>query len=248
MVAIMIVAIILLAGYLFWIYQRDKAGSRLWAERRPFKERQPEHETAEASKAAGDRPPSYRGKISMRAKQDKKVVLVPDTDVSTEVSEELADEVIEELAEEFVGEIPEAFIDFSKYPEFGQDYVVLIARDPKTLFAYWEVTFFAVEAYARETGETERPQIVLRIHDASAPEPWYTDIYVNARAGNYYLPVPFGRAFYAEIGFLGRAGFWSVARSNLTAIPTPVFGFAGSHEARFAEYAAKARMLIGISS
>jgi hypothetical protein len=221
MIPIIIIAIVLLIGvYLLVLQSRSRAGPpsyQLSGRREPFE--------------------SGRHPAAGRDDRDLVVEFEPEPDLTIEVSEEI------------VPLPPEAEIDFSKYPEFGEDYVVLIARDPEFLFTYWEVTFRAIDAYARATGDRSRPAIVLRIHNASdpSPTPWFFDIPVGARVGNYYARVPpRGMAFHAEIGLLGSFGFWPVARSNTAAVPKPIGsdGLAG----RFEEYALKARMGLGISS
>ena len=154
-----------------------------------------------------------------------------------------------EFAEE-ISVLPEMHTEFPKYPEFGQDYVVLLARDPEYLFAYWEVTFYAVEAYARDTGARDLPEITLRLHDASSPQgSRYHDISVKSRVGNYYMKVPCAStAFYAEIGFLGAAGFWVVSCSQIAQVPAALMSRALAHTHPHSEYARKAKTSIGTSS
>jgi hypothetical protein len=145
---------------------------------------------------------------------------------------------------------PEAALDFSKYPEFGEDYVVLIARDPEFLFACWEMTFEAIDRYARATGGVARPTVVLRIREADAPDAGgaFYDLNVGSRTGNYYFPVPGrGKAFYAELGLVGPTGFWMVARSNTTVVPRAV-GLPSGLEEKLKEYARRAYQDIGKSS
>jgi len=145
---------------------------------------------------------------------------------------------------------PEAALDFSKYPEFGEDYVVLIARDPEYLFACWEMTFEAIDRYARTAGEGIRPSVVLRVHEAVGPDEAvvFYDIPVGSRVGNYYFPVPRrGKAFYAELGLMGTRGFWATARSNTTVV-TKAMGLPSDLEEKMKEYARRAYQDIGKSS
>lgn len=245
MIAIITVAIVLLVAlYLLWRYTRRLASTNLGNAERTLSPPLTALESQGRARVEAYRRPG-RGPAGRS---------VPETRSRKSPGVEFIQKIDVEVAEDAVLTIPEAEIDFSKYPEFGEDYVVLIVRDSDMLFAYWEVTFEAIDRYARTTGDRTRPGIVLRIYDAEdlSPVPWFLDIPVNSRLGNYYLPVPpRGKAFYAEIGLLGSSGFWPVARSTIAVVPASVFGESPRERfarERFEEYVREARMSIGISS
>ncbi len=240
MAAILVAAILLLGGaYLLSKYMRMEKEPREEHKRVPDHKREvqaiPAEEYADERELGLD--------AAERRKRELTVEFIPDHELPDRPS-------VPVKSREPVTMPPEAVLDFSKYPEFGEDYVVLIARDPEYLFAYWEMTFEAIDRYARATGESIRPNVVLRIYDAAAPRDAavFYDITVGSRVGNYYFRVPAGgKAFYAEMGLLGSRGFWRIARSNTTVVPKGMV-LPAELEERLREYARRARWEIGKSS
>ncbi len=240
MAAILVAAILLLGGaYLLSKYMRMEKEPREEQKRVPALER--ERRAVPAEEYADER--ELGVDTAERGKKERTVEFIPDHELPERPP-------VPARTREPVTMPPEAILDFSKYPEFGEDYVVLIARDPEFLFAYWEMTFEAIDRYARATGESIRPNVVLRIYDAAAPREAaaFYDITVGARVGNYYFRVPAGgKAFYAEMGLMGSRGFWTVARSNTTVVPKTMV-LPAELEERLREYARRARWEIGKSS
>lgn len=104
---------------------------------------------------------------------------------------------------------------------YGDDRLVLLARDPRTLFAYWDLTPW-----------TERPpdaiaaRLVLRIEDLTfldfeEAQPWqHQDVPIERLVGSHYVEV--GRAagtFRAEVGWRWPSGAF-VARVRSDAVTT----------------------------
>jgi len=240
MAAILVAAILLLGGaYLLSKYMRFEKEPREEHERAPDRER--ERPAIPVEEYADER--EFGVGAAKRRREELTVEFIPDHELQERP-------VIPVKAGEAVTMPPEAALDFSKYPEFGEDYVVLIARDPEYLFAYWEMTFEAIDKYVRATGESIRPNVVLRIHDAAAPRDAgvFYDVAVGSRVGNYYFRLPpGGKAFYAEIGLVGSRGFWTIARSNTTVVPKAT-GLPSELEEKLREYARRARWEIGKSS
>jgi len=243
MIAIFVAAILLLGGaYLLSKYmQRDREPGE---ERKqpPARERERRAVPAPVEEYADER--EFVAGTAERLRKERAIQFVP--------AHELPERAVVPPAKvrEALITPPEAMLDFSKYPEFGEDYVVLIARDPEYLFAYWEMTFEAVDRYARTTAESVRPKVVLRIHEAVGPgeASVFYDAAVGSRVGNYYFPVPpRGKAFYAEVGLVGSRGFWPIARSNTTVVPKSV-GLPSDLEERLREYAGRACREVGKSS
>jgi hypothetical protein len=117
------------------------------------------------------------------------------------------------------GELPAAY---------GVDRVVLVARDPWWLYAFWEVTPESRERARAALGEDApgaRP--VLRVHDVTALDPAggepgpSLDVEVEPDAPSWYVNVgrP-GASYRAEIGLRTEAGrFLPLAGSNTAATP-----------------------------
>jgi hypothetical protein len=101
---------------------------------------------------------------------------------------------------------------------YGQDRLVLLARDPWWLFAYWEITpTTRVETLRQLGADGEGAGEVLRVSDGAA---WF-DVELSPGAESWYVNV--GRpatCFSAEIGLrTPRGRFVPLARSNTAATP-----------------------------
>jgi hypothetical protein len=106
--------------------------------------------------------------------------------------------------------------DFSDLPKpFGAPLLFAIARDPRTLFTYWNIDWPA--AFAGE--EPLDRQVFLRVLKESGAEE--SECVVEPMLGSYYALVARPRESYrVELGFYGRAGNWrSVAISDAVAMP-----------------------------
>jgi hypothetical protein len=109
--------------------------------------------------------------------------------------------------------------------EYGRERIAMLARDPDTVFAYWEVPQERVEKERAGFGGDSR--LCIRIYDvtgvafdgmnASA----YYDQEVYERVGSWYFDLQRpGRKFCADIGLRTADGrFLTIARSNAAAMP-----------------------------
>ena len=117
------------------------------------------------------------------------------------------------------GEEPWGMLDVEDPPErYDVDEVTLLARDPYTLFAHWEVS---EPARARAA---EGDELVLRIHARptdAGPASLILDERLTRPLGRGYLPAPYpGALIDAEIG-LRRAdgGFDPIAKAPRLRVP-----------------------------
>jgi Domain of unknown function (DUF4912) len=98
---------------------------------------------------------------------------------------------------------------------YGAPLLFAIARDPKTLFVYWNVDWSAV---FENTAPVDR-QVHLRIHRSDGSQE--TPVAVEPMAGNSYLAVSDpGETYRVEIGYYHPAEAWnSVATSENVKMP-----------------------------
>lgn len=106
---------------------------------------------------------------------------------------------------------------------YGEDYVVLMARDPTWVFAYWEITPEAF-AHARETLRDDECQIMLRVYDLepSSKRPLgHFDVTVHPYSQAWHIHTgKLGGSFQVGIGIRTPHGvFREIARSNIIATP-----------------------------
>jgi hypothetical protein len=118
---------------------------------------------------------------------------------------------------------------------YGVDRLVLLARDPWCLFAYWEIApATRVEALRRLGAEAVGASQVLRFREAGEP-PISFDVEPSPSADSCYVPVQRpGARYSAEIGLRTPAGrFLPLAVSN--AVTTPRAAPSVDATVRFAE-------------
>jgi hypothetical protein len=103
---------------------------------------------------------------------------------------------------------------------YGSDRLVLLARDPHCLYAYWDLSPAHVERVLATAG-SDALRVVLRTYDATqiafdaTPPARFQDFAVagNARSLYAYVGKP-ASSFVAEVGFLRNDGaFFPLARS-----------------------------------
>ncbi|WP_334110263.1 DUF4912 domain-containing protein [Thermodesulfitimonas autotrophica] len=143
---------------------------------------------------------------------------------------------------------------------YGEDRLVLLARDPHWLFAYWEVSATKQEEfqarYGPEAWRTSRP--VLRLYDVTGIKfegynaNSYVDIPISEEADNWYLEVgqP-NRTFCVDLGRLLPTGeFVTLLRSNLAHTPRAALSELCDEEWMWLEgvYRSMLRYQFGISS
>ncbi|MDI6907653.1 MAG: DUF4912 domain-containing protein [Thermoanaerobacterales bacterium] len=119
-------------------------------------------------------------------------------------------------------------------PELPNHYdtsrLVLLARDPNWLYAYWEVSATSIEAFKRTHGsgawQSSRP--VLRVYDVTGVESFnghnavsFVDIPVPEAADNWHIGVHHpNRSFCVDLGRILSSGtFVTILRSNIATTP-----------------------------
>jgi hypothetical protein len=111
------------------------------------------------------------------------------------------------------GELPRAY---------GQSRAVLMARDPWSLFAYWEVPPVRRVEVLRALGvEGEGTREVLRVYEVAADSSasWDLDLAPGAERADIRADRP-GRSYRIEVGLRTAAGrFVSLVTSNLVSAP-----------------------------
>jgi hypothetical protein len=103
---------------------------------------------------------------------------------------------------------------------YGSDRLVLLARDPHCLYAYWDVSRGRDEAVRKDAG-SEEVRLVLRTYDVTQiafdaePPRRFQDFAVGGDARSLYAYVGKPAAcFVAEVGYLRQDGaFFPLARS-----------------------------------
>ncbi len=106
---------------------------------------------------------------------------------------------------------------------YGEDYIVLLTRDPSWLFAYWEIT---PAAWSRVKGDLQDDECrtVLRIYQldpkAHAPQAYF-DITVQPFSHAWYIQTgKRGGSYQAGIGIRTPDGsFREISRSNIVTAP-----------------------------
>lgn len=109
--------------------------------------------------------------------------------------------------------------------EYGQERVVVLARDPDTVFAYWEVPQERLDKKRAEFGGSGR--LCIRVYDVTGVSfdgtnaTAYFDQEVHERIGSWYFELQRpGRKFCADIGLRAPDGrFATIARSNAATMP-----------------------------
>lgn len=103
---------------------------------------------------------------------------------------------------------------------YGRDRLVLMPKDPVTLFCYWEITPTLLCAKEAEKKPEERYSEMMRLtwNAQALLEPNFVFLDVRFPARKWYYRVPEGeRDYQVELGWLSEAGhFISVLTSNST--------------------------------
>jgi hypothetical protein len=140
-----------------------------------------------------------------------------------------AGEEIVEAAKYYVGHVEEKIFPVEKREElppfYGENKIVLMARDPYYAFTYWEVTSQRYEDTKRLLGPDVR--LVLRVYDVTdihfdgKNARNYFDIEVYDMTGSWYINInrP-NRSFCIDLGALASDGrFLTLVRSNAVTMP-----------------------------
>ncbi|HIE13247.1 MAG TPA: DUF4912 domain-containing protein [Desulfotomaculum sp.] len=142
-----------------------------------------------------------------------------DTEFSTEISPTVPAQPVP--AGEPVPELPH---------RYQEDRLVLLARDPRWLFAYWEVSATKQEEFASRYGPEawHSSHSVLRLYDVTGVEfqgnnaNTYVDIPINDESESWYIEAgqP-NRTFCVDLGKVLPTGqFVTLLRSNLAHTPS----------------------------
>ena len=123
---------------------------------------------------------------------------------------------------------------------YGRTELILMAVDPTSLFAYWEVTPDSLHHALNALGaEMDGARAVVRFYDVSlihfdgANAHHTFDIDVGLEARGWYVPVwTAEKSYCADLGFVARSGrFHAIVRSNV--IHTPRSGVSGNTTERW---------------
>ena len=115
---------------------------------------------------------------------------------------------------------------------YGESHLLLLVRDPQTLFAAWDVSAATTEALKSRLGRRgfAVSNLTLRLTRSGGPT---TVVHAGKKARSQYLKIDGGPSYVAEIGFTTPAGqFEFVARSAPCFVP---MGPLARHEAAEAE-------------
>lgn len=113
------------------------------------------------------------------------------------------------------GEEPWGILDVEEPPEaYGVDEVTILWRDPRTLFAHWEITAHGFSAAQRSLGQ--EGTLVLRLESGQ-----YVDEPLPRAIGRGYIPAPrSGARFRAAIGLRAASGaFVAIAWAPEVLVP-----------------------------
>jgi|Deesub1362A_J573_1020465.scaffolds.fasta_scaffold00812_7 hypothetical protein len=144
---------------------------------------------------------------------------------------------------------------------YGQDRLVLMARDPHWLYAYWEISAAKQEDFAEQYGpaawRTSRP--VLRVYDVTGVPQFnggnalsYVDIPLNEEAESWHIEVgqP-DRSYCVDLGRILPSGeFVTLLRSNVAHTPRATLSDRLDEEWMWIEgvYRSLTRLPTGVSS
>jgi len=132
-----------------------------------------------------------------------------------------------ELAEDYSFDFDQTGDDLEDdfLPEFyEEDRLVLMAKDPDWLYAYWEITDNTRRFFEEQTREKAwlASQPVLRIYNLTAGN--YFDIKINDKADSWYIWIKKPNTKYkAEIGRIYEGKYYKLIQSNH--LISPVYGF-----------------------
>jgi len=145
---------------------------------------------------------------------------------------------------------------YSLPARYGIDRLVLMARDPRWIYAYWEVTHEKYqEMYQKHLREWNLSRPLLRLYDLSpkTSSEKELDVFISEGADNWYIRVDRPRhRFIAELGRLfPKQRFVSFLRSNVVELPPDSFSSITSEEwapLGQPDYYGRFRNKIGLSS
>ncbi|WP_418791738.1 DUF4912 domain-containing protein [Phosphitispora sp. TUW77] len=112
---------------------------------------------------------------------------------------------------------------------YDDNKIMIMARDPETIFAYWDISEQLRNSLRFTHGsQWDESLPVLRVYDVTGIDYFngvnansFFDIVINDFAGNWYLHVGTpNRTFCVDLGKILKDGtFVTIARSNITSTP-----------------------------
>src|SRR5204863_2543254 len=107
------------------------------------------------------------------------------------------------------GELPEAY---------GTKRLLLAARDPRWLYAHWDLTREQLQEY---NGLSADRHLIVRVYKDEIRGQPLSEIHVHPESRNWFINVPEGGAKYlAQLGYVNRARQWvTIATSAATLTP-----------------------------
>lgn len=105
---------------------------------------------------------------------------------------------------------------------YGDNLLVMMARDPYWSYLYWELQPARIEEGLRILSlSLSKVRCILRVYPQSLGSEGAYDVNIDFRWGHYYLQLsPPGETFYVEIGLLEPNGqFFALAESNRITLP-----------------------------
>ena len=114
---------------------------------------------------------------------------------------------------------------------YGTGRLLLTARDPRCLYAHWDLTREQLQQHAEAA---EKQQLTLRVRDGNLAGSIISEVPVSAQTHHSFIEVnaPGARRFAAELGYYTREGIWQRMSSAETAAAAPMP--AGPAPTRFA--------------
>jgi hypothetical protein len=107
---------------------------------------------------------------------------------------------------------------------YGTGRLLLAARDPKSLYAHWDLT---PEQQQRYSDLSDRKHLTLRVHEENIEGQVVSELAVPSRAHHSFITVeaPRARRFVAELGYYPGSGSWqTVATAETAAAAVPYLG------------------------
>ncbi len=104
---------------------------------------------------------------------------------------------------------------------YGNDRLVLMARDPSWIYAYWDVACERrQELYQKHLREWHMSRPVLRLYSTLGCQKTQVDVPINDDADNWYVEISSPNSLVvAELGRVFPSGFHPLLRSNEVLLP-----------------------------
>jgi len=113
--------------------------------------------------------------------------------------------------------------------EYGQDKIIVLVRDPRWIYTYWEIAQNTFDGLKKQLGDKfYSAKIVLRVYDITNISFDGTnarssfDVSINEYTNNCYIETSApGESFCVDLGYLLPDGkFLTIVRSNLVRMPS----------------------------